>query len=370
MRFCLFIILIYSFSFCQTSDTLKQAISLDTLPQKSISSADTLPNKDSIKTSPDSYNITSDSLLYKNKHSKNSADSLEQKIQDSLAMLVIKGNYIGASIGWSLGGNEAVKLWETALPDSLGDFNLTQKTGFIMPDTNATDSLMRLGDTSHLRVSIKEKPNMYNMTFPIAIHFSRFRDKDQFSASLSFAYLSKTQKGSVYVLNDSIDRRIDFRKQLSMYTVTLYALYGIKIDPMYFSVDQVDRTNVFLGFGVSPLVTINNYTKLSKKGNDPRLQIISDSMRSSYKNSSGFGLSLSIRTGISTIKSINRGKLEFGLFYNLGWFNYFYDNNKRVYRNALNPADNDAHKPLSFVTNRVEFTIGVLRSASGKSSLR
>lgn len=254
-------------------------------------------------------------------------------------------------------------MWEKTLPDSLKDFGLLSGSFSISPDTASSDSLTRLGDTSGLRFSIKEKPAIYNLSVPLTLSITKFRERSHFTSALTFSLFSKTQKGSIYVLNDSLDRRVDIRQKFMMYSLTLNFLYGTRINPRYFSIDGVDRTNFMLGVGITPLVSMNRTFSTKRHSDDIRIRSIEDSISSLFKDKHDYGFAANVKTGITTQSHLAKGGIEVGLFYTLSWYNYFLNDGDRVYRRDLNPSEKDADKPLSFISNRVELTITLIRPA-------
>ncbi len=275
--------------------------------------------------------------------------------------IVLKGYYAGIGAGWSLGSLDAVKLWQYTLPDSLYDLHLNDPFLVRLPDTKSADSVLHAGDTAHLHFSIKDKPSIYNMTFPITFSFTNFREFDRFTTSITLAFFSKNQKSSIYLLNDSLNRRVDLKQNFLFYTISLNLLYAKKIPPIYFSVDGVNRTDFFLGLTLTPLTRLKTTNSIKRYSNDPRTIGIEDTIRSRLITTDSYGISSSIRTGITTIKQLSTGALEIGLNYSLTWNGYFFHNGERIKRGALYSSDSDANKPLSFFSNRFEINISLLR---------
>lgn len=284
----------------------------------------------------------------------------KQEIIDS-NNIVLKGYYAGIGAGWSLGSLDAVRLWQYTLPDSLHDLHLKDPFLVRLPDAKSADSVLRAGDTSNLHFSIKDKPSIYNMTFPITFSFTNLREFDRFTTSITLAFFSKNQKSSIYLLSDSLNRRVDLRQNFIFYTLSLNFLYAKRIPPIYFSVDGVNRTDFFLGLTLTPLTRLKTTNSIKRYSDDSRTIGIDDAIRSSLITTDCYGISSSIRMGIATIKQLSTGALEIGLNYSLAWNGYFFHDGERIKRSALYSSDLDANKPLSFFSNRFEINISLLR---------
>jgi hypothetical protein len=315
--------------------------------------------------------VLSDTLGGKNDSTEKKPPIVLSHAKDSLPLkkllpdtTFVDGVYAGIGVGWSLGNFDAERLWERTLPGTLLDLHLYSTTLQVLPDTTQTDSLLRKGDTSSLRFSIKDKPSTYNMTFPFSISLTKYRKNDRLSAALSFSLFSKTQKSSVSMLNDSLSRRIDLRQNFLLYSLSLQLLYAKRISPIYFSVDGIDRSHLLLGLSITPLMRIKTTGSTKRYSDDYRTIGIEDTIKKLLLNSESYGFSMSIRTGISTTQQLSSGALEIDLLYSMSWNDYFYQNGNRVYRGALNKNDNEADKTLSFLSNRLEINLTLLRKSS------
>ena len=319
--------------------------------------SDTAVQIDSVAKSTDS--------IYKNKPATISVGKeLLPLTKDLPDTTFLDGIYAGIGIGWSLGGFNPEQLWTRTLPATLIDLHLNDTTLVVKPDTTQSDLLLRIGDTSQLRFAIKDKPNTYNMTFPISLLLTKYRKDDRFSTALAFSFYSKNQKSSVSMLNDSLSRRIDLRQKFLLYHLSLHFMYAKRIAPIYFSIDGIDRTDFLLGISITPLMKIKTSGSTKRFSDDYRTIGIEDTIKKRLLNSESNGFSMSIRTGISTTQRFSSGALEIDLLYSLSWNDYFYHNGTRVNRGTLNKNDLEADKTLSFLSNRIEISFSLLRKSS------
>ncbi len=286
--------------------------------------------------------------------------NIPTKQTDSLDTIHFRGFYAGIGAGWSLGSFEAIDIWEKALPDSLGHLHLSSISLRQLSDSTSPDSLIRKGDTSSLRFTIKDKPSAYNMAFPLSISFTKFRKDDRFTTSFIFSLYSKSQKTSVYLLDDSLKRRIDLRQKFLLYSLALNLNYAKRIPKIYFSVDGIDRTDLLLGLSITPLMRMKTTNSIKRYSDDNRIIGIEDTIRSNLISTDSYGLSLSFRTGVSTVQKLSTGALEVALLYTCSWNDYFYHNGEHIRIGALNKNHENSDKPLDFVTNRFEITFSFL----------
>ncbi|HEX2955871.1 MAG TPA: hypothetical protein VHO70_03535, partial [Chitinispirillaceae bacterium] len=129
----------------------------------------------------------------------------ESKILQSLALpsdsavtiydttVNLTGLFLGIGAGVTLGNLPLVSLWKNSLADSLTHLGLQENSFFITPDTLLPDSL-QIADTSKLVYRIKEKPSIYNMTFPIKLSIAKINDNNFFKASVIYSLIYKNQK--------------------------------------------------------------------------------------------------------------------------------------------------------------------------------
>ena len=285
----------------------------------------------------------------------------ETRLPSESADKAPKGFMIGIGAGWSLGDFSVLNIWKKSLPDSLQNFGLDAYSFRVEPDTTLPDSLWG-ADTAQLKYQIKEKPNDYNMAFPIKLSFYKVRENDRFSASLSFLLVSKKFKASVLAVDDSLDRRVDIKEKMVLYSLAVEAMYGHKIPERYFSINGVERSDFVAGIGIAPLVSLKTSNSTKLYSDDLRMSAVNDSIVSALDKLTSYGISFSFRAGISTIRKLeSNSALEIGISYNLNWYNYFYSNNKRIFSSDIDPYTKN-NKELSFFSNRFEITFSLLKN--------
>jgi hypothetical protein len=339
----------------ESIDTTKNSSSIDSVKQQ--------PSSPIMSDSSESLRKTVDTL----KQKPGISDPVKDTVQDTL---FLNGTYAGIGIGWSLGSFEAAKIWEQTLHSDLSSLHLTDTSFIILKDTTSSDTLIRnYGDTSKLRFTVKEKPSGYNMSFPVSLSLVTFRPKSRHSLNLSFFLFSKNQKSSLYTIADSVNRRIDINQKFRLYSASLYYLYGHKVPPLYMTVEQINRTDVVAGLGIAPLMYIKSSNIVKKLSDDTRITAICDSINKQFQSFEMYGLSISLKAGFSTVKRIRSGALETSILYTMTWNDYFYDNGKRIHRSDLDPKDDEGSKRLSFMSNRMEFSLALLKGFVKKQNI-
>ncbi|NLG19414.1 MAG: hypothetical protein GX556_18995 [Fibrobacter sp.] len=276
------------------------------------------------------------------------------------------GLFFGIGAGWTLGSFSLIDLWTKSLPDSLGDFGLNASSFRVEPDTSLPDSL-QISDTASLRFAVRNKTDHYTMTFPIKISLTKVRETDLFSTALSFSMINKKFKASVFSLHDSLDNRIDVKQNISIYYLTLEALYGIRFPERYFSIEGVDRSDFIIGIGISPLVSLRSVNKTDRFSDNPQIKSIEKSIKSTFDNYTSYGLAFSFRTGLNTIRSLKKfGAVEVGVTYNFNWYNRFISSGERVRFRDIDP-DFKNDRALSSTSNRLEISFSLLRKTGKKA---
>jgi len=362
MRVLFFILTISTLSFSQVQPGETPTLSLDT-SKISLS----IDSSNSHLSESVAINDTVDSLKKAiNPLKKISATGIESRdtLPDSL---FLRGTYAGIGIGWSLGNFEASNIWKQTLHSDLKSLNLTDTAFTILQDSTSSDTLIRnYGDTSKISFTVKEKPSGYNMSFPISLSLVTFGPESKHTWVLSFFFFSKNQKSSLFTIADSVNRRIDINQKFRLYSSSLHYLYSRRIPPAYMLVENVSRTDVVAGLGIAPLMYIGSSNIVKKLSDDKRITTIYDSINRQFQSFEMYGLSLSLKAGFSTVKRIKSGALEVSLLYTMTWNDYFYHNGERVHRSDLNPQDSDGSKELSFMSNRFEISLALLKGLGKK----
>lgn len=274
------------------------------------------------------------------------------------------GLFFGIGAGLTMGNLPLVSLWKNSLADSLTHLGLQENSFIITPDTLLPDSL-QIADTSKLAFRIKEKPSIYNMTFPIKLSIAKINDNNFFKASVIYSLIYKNQKSIVFAADDTLNRRIDLKQKIFLHSVSMEVNYGIKIPPQYFSIESIEKSYLFIGFGISPLLYLKSVNQIENKSDDIRMKKVERSISENSKKQSAFGTTFTFKTGISAIRHLSsNGIAEVSLCYSLNWFDYFYKNGKRLQKSDFDPAQDK--KDLSFLSNRFEIGVSLFRKHDSK----
>ncbi len=362
MRILFFILTITMLSVSQVQPEKTPTLPLDTT--KNSSSNDSISR---ILSEP----VTNDTIdsLQKTMDSSKTISTTGIAARDTIPdSLFLRGTYAGIGIGWSLGNFEAAKIWKQTIHSDLKSFHLTDTAFTILQDTTSSDTLIRnYGDTSKIRFTVKEKPSGYNMSFPVSLSLVTFGPESKHTWVLSFFLFSKNQKSSLYTIADSVNRRIDINQKFRLYSVSVHYLYSHRIPSLYMQVDNVHRSDVVAGIGIAPLMNIGSSNIVKKLSDDIRITTIYDSIKSQFQSFEMYGLSLSFKAGLSTVRKIKSGALEASILYTMTWNDYFYNDGKRIHRSDLDPLDSEGSKRLSFMSNRFEISLALLKGIRKKS---
>lgn len=270
------------------------------------------------------------------------------------------GLFFGFGSGVTLGDLPILSLWKNSLPDSLGSYGLSQNSFSLSADTSLPDSL-QIADTSKLAFSIKEHPSVYNMTFPLRLSMARISDNRIFKTSLTYSFIYKNHKSILFTADDTLNRRIDIKQKLFLHSLSLEFLYGIKIPSQYFSIESIQKSYFLVGLGFSPLLYLKTDRDIRNHSTDERMSQVLNTILVNNKSVKTFGATFTFKTGITAIRSLSSNAIaEFGMFYTLNWFDYFYKDGHRMNKNDLDPTRNDSDN-LSFLSNRFEIGVSLYK---------
>jgi len=174
---------------------------------------------------------------------------------------------------------------------------------------------------------------------------------------LSPAFAADAEKGDTALL-------------LVYYSASIEAAGSWAIPPLFFNIDDYQRTSLTIALGASPIgfVRESEINANSNFNDDARMSSVADSVRKAFATLSGNGLSLSWRIGLSAIKRYPSGYgAEFGLFYSGSYSNYFYSDGVRLTEDHIKTRGADLNaenvvggKPLSFLSSQAELRVTVL----------
>jgi hypothetical protein len=275
------------------------------------------------------------------------------------------GLFLGFGAGVTLGNLPLLPLWKSSLPDSLTDLGLQKNSFVITADTSLPDSL-QIADTSMLVFRIKEHPSQYNMTFPLRLSLFKINERSIFRTSLTYSLIYKNQKSIVFAADDTLNRRIDLKQKLFLHSAALEINYGLKIPSQYFSIESIEKSYLFVGLGISPVLYLKNTRDIDNRSEELRMQQVENSIRESGGNLSALGTTFTFKTGISAIRRLSsNGIAEISLCYTLNWFDYFYNEGNRIQKSNISGNIEDKGA-LSFLSNRFEISVSIYRQVTKK----
>lgn len=278
-------------------------------------------------------------------------DSTGAAIRDSFN--VQAGTLIGGGIGLSIGSFKIFALWKNGLPQSLADLGLK-------------DTSFRLaGDTVSLAFTTKQAPDVYNMTFPLAISFGRLSQTHRYEAAVSFSMLTKDFRSAVSVgaASDSTARSIDISQSMRLYAITLDLLYGSAIPERYFSIAGADRTDLIAGVSITPFVNVHTTTGISTPApSDVRLLVVRDSISRRLNHVSASGIAFGWRLGIAKMRHLSKkGGVEGRLCYCGAWTPAFRKTSGILTEKEIGANSNDPDGRVSYVSHRFEISVALIR---------
>jgi hypothetical protein len=261
-------------------------------------------------------------------------DSTKAAIRDSFN--VRAGTILGGGVGLSIGSIKVFTLWNNGLPQSLADLGLK--------DT----SFRRAGDTLLLTFTTKQAPDVYNMTFPLAVGLGRLSAAHRCEAAVSFSMLSKNFRSAVAVgsASSSGGRIIDISQSIRLYAVTLDLLYGKAIPERYLTIAGADRTDGIAGVSLTPFVGVSTTTGISAPvPSDLRLQAVRDSVARGLHQVSASGIAFGWRMGIAKMRHLSKnGCIEGRLCYCGAWTTAFRKTGGMLTEKEIGSKSNDPDK--------------------------
>ncbi|MCL2182267.1 MAG: hypothetical protein FWB85_02205 [Chitinispirillia bacterium] len=270
----------------------------------------------------------------------------------------ISGAYWGFGIGLSVGSIPVFDLWRNALPNTMPLLGITPDFG---------SSLVQ-GDTLPLRYSVSEPPDQFSFTLPFCISLHNIKEKSATAFALSFYQNSKQFQSIFQFTGDSLGRRVSIYETLSYYSLSIEAAYMREIPPVFFSIDGSQRSYLSMTICASPINTFtrDHGVKNEAPKGDPRMQALADSVSKNLAPKlTANGMSLSWRLGICAIRNQGQGSgLEIGLYYSGSYAASFQSEGAKITTGQIDPKDKDAGKPLSFLSNRIEFKATFLMSSN------
>ena len=285
-------------------------------------------------------------------HGNNTNTLPPATIEDSTGLAA--GNYFSAGIGWTIGDFELLSLWENALPDSFPPFHVY----FTSDDSSGTPVD---GDSLRISFAVKEAPSVYTMSFPLLLTYKSIHENHQLALSLSGSWMRKVFTGVFSTDSDTLPETVDIKETVNIYTVLLSFRWGHSIPAHYFSVEGMEKTFFTAGIDIAPFVGTRIGKSASTAGDKPYLLALKRSFSSSIPRFFHGG-AVGGRFGISMIKRLNaRSATDFGLFYTIRGYGYFFEKGNRVFRRDIDPSTREDDRPLFWISNRLELSFSLLR---------
>jgi hypothetical protein len=361
VMFSLVLLATIAAGYTQPIDSLKRTPQ-DTLTKNTSPLPDTLTQKDTTAVKNDTLKAPDSSkIIFKQGATGKPVSNLTTTSpSDSDTAINLNGTFLGIRAGWTIGNFDLVKQWQDALPDSLGNFNLS-KDFYIIKDSTHTSPYI---DTTDLKYVIKELPGAYNISIPVGLQFTKISEQKKTSVLLSFAYVGKTQKSVITGSIDSLSESVNIRSNLNTFSFFLEGNYSIPFPEQYFKIDGVDKSFFTLGVSLSTII-VRVGNDISFGGKSSRMDSVKSAISNVLADKSSIGAAVGLRAGVSTIRALsNTSILEFGVSYLLSRYDYFYKDNQRLNKGWIQPGVKGFNKPLAFFSNRIEFTVGIFRRVS------
>jgi hypothetical protein len=281
------------------------------------------------------------------------SSAAQPQTNDSAGMATDSFNVFSSAIaaigcGLSLGSLPVLKNWKNGLPGGLGDFGLPK------------DIIDTTGDTAALQFKVKQSPDVYNMMFPLTISLSRLSENHRMGLAFSFAMLSKKFNAAIEV--DS-SRSVTFEQSMRYYTVFAELNYGTLVPEAYFSFDNVDRTDAFVGIAVSPYIGLQKSSRISmSKANDAILETIKYFVLTKKNDFNAAGVAIAWRLGIATLRRVSKtGGMETSLSYQGIWCSRFRTSKGAFTYGSIDPDAREPEAAVSYFSNRFDITISLIR---------
>ncbi len=270
------------------------------------------------------------------------------------------GCYFSAGIGWSLGDFALLSLWEDALPDSLSSLGLSVSSFSVPYDSTAGNDQPPV-DTKPLFFSIKEKTAIYTMSFPLSLSLVRIRENDRCALSLNASWMRKIFSATIAATGDTLDRKVDYKESMNVYSVFLSLTYGHRIPQHYFSIEGVERSFFNIALDFSPLIASAIRRNVSAPSSDVRFSEVKNHISSPPRRFLHGGAA-GLRVGLNVLKRLNKNSAsEMGAWFSILGYGYFLEHGDRVAFNDINPSNGKKDRPLYWISSRLDITFALMR---------
>ena len=271
------------------------------------------------------------------------------------------GFYFSAGIGWSLGDFDLLSLWENTLPDTLGSFGLTASSFSIPYDTAAGADQQPPSDTALLTFSVKDKPVVYTMSFPLSLSLVHLGANNRFAFSLYGSWMRKVFAATIAADNDSLLRKVDYREQMNVFAAFLSIAFSRRIPTEYFSIHGVQSSFFTAAIEIAPLIASTIHRNVAAPASDVRFGKLQDSISSPSRRFL-HGSAAALRLGLNLVKRVNRNSAtDFGIWYSIQGYGYFWEEGNRVRFSTIDPVNPKKERPLYWISNRFEISFAIMR---------
>ncbi len=240
---------------------------------------------------------------------------------------------IGA--GWEIGSMALFDLWEERLENT----RLTSSIRAQLP----------LDTTKAIRTI--EEPSFYYVTFPFYGAITPFvSEKGFLSLGVNFSWIRKYSKVSfeldslgTIAYNDSLGT---MEQRLAHVNLGFDIKYHIRINKLYFNVENVRESFLVIGLSGYPLSMVSQWKNLSFI---PQTK--------DYN----FGFGGGWYAGLSTIKRLsNKTGLDVGIIYSGSWMGQFRDKGNSISENYITGAPSSQGAKLQWLSHRFSFYVNLL----------
>ncbi len=272
----------------------------------------------------------------------NPADSSKESIEESIidtSYRVWHSPFWSFGLGWSIGAMPVFNVWEEGLPYSIEEISV----------------LSSFPDSLNLTLTLIEKPNTYNINFPIFVSFTPYiRNNRHISLTGSFFVMRKIYKA--VVRDESRNTIWKSEQTLSLSSFLLGIRLIQPIPEKYFSVKKIEKVSFLIGISGSPLLVLNgeSITVLNSKS-------------TADNDFTAYGIGVSWELGISTLRKLSKKNgLEIGIYYLGSWNGRFMDNGHHINQGDLNPQNSKPSEIVQFTPQRIVIYFNILTGKKSK----
>lgn len=244
----------------------------------------------------------------------------------------------GIGMGWEFGSMPVYDQWNKGLPSMITDTVTILNGDFIFK----------------LPLTIKEKPSVFNVSFPISLSATPLVRKNGFlTVSAEFYWMAKTFKASL--VRDSNRTYLSMEKKLIILSPAVGFAYSYIIPEKYFTISKAQQSSFVWGLSASPYVLLRE--KIS----------IDPGAATSANNYAG--VSVSWRVGLLTLRMLSpRGGLISEFVYTGSWNGRFMHDDRHVTNSFIDPSDSHPDERLAYFSTRFRLSFTFITGKASKQS--